>query len=500
MRLAFPELRLDSLPVGAVKLNLECRDEIIPILRALQHLYDQAGLRDELLALVGKDVNGDTSPKHGRRGLNYWEIVVLAAARLGCNLDYDKLQDLAENHRSLRQIMGIGDWQEDIDFDWRRIEDNLIKLQPATVRKINELVVRAGHKEEPKAIHTVRADTFVVETNIHYPTESSVIGDGLRKLVQAAAELAADKGIEGWRQKEHWLKKIRKQTHAISRASRAKGGGATERVKPGYKELLDLANNLLGRARQLLLAVGFTLEQKGFTLEELKKGLTALDTLQEAILYYIILTTKVCDNARRRVLQGETLAPDDKIFSIFEPHTELIKKGKQPNPVQFGHNVLIVEDAAGFIVDYRVVDNGVLDQDLVVPVMKELQERFANKIKSASFDRGFHTPANQEKLAEIVKTPCIPSKGEEKGRKQQKEGTVAFRKARQNHAGVESAIGALQAGNGLKRCRDRSKQGYERYVGLAALGRNLQALGKQLLAQDKADCQAAKSKRKKQAG
>jgi transposase, IS5 family len=77
---------------------------------------------------------------------------------------------------------------------------------------------------------------------------------------------------------------------------------------------------------------------------------------------------------------------------------------------------------------------------------------------------------------------------------------VAFRKARQNHAGVESAIGALQAGNGLKRCRDRSKQGYERYVGLAALGRNLQALGKQLLAQDAADCQAAKSKRKKQAG
>src|SRR5439155_7295433 len=126
--------------------------------------------------------------------------------------------------------------------------------------------------------------------------------------------------------------------------------------------------------------------------------------------------------------------------------------------------------------------------------------RCAGKIKSASFDRAFHTPDNQQDLAEIVKTPCIPAKGAVKGRQQQKEGTVAFRKARQNHPGVESAIGALQAGNGLKRCRDRSKRGYERYVALGILGRNLQTLGKLLLAKDQANCQAAKSKRKRDAG
>jgi len=151
-----------------MKLNLNCRDEIIPILRALQQVYGDAPLRGELLRQVGNDVNQGSSRKHGRRGLNYWEIIVLAAARLGCNLDYDKLQDLAENHRSLRQIMGIGDWQEEVDFDWRRIEDNLIKLRPETLKKINDLVVKAGHVLEPKAIAAVRGDTFVVETNIHY--------------------------------------------------------------------------------------------------------------------------------------------------------------------------------------------------------------------------------------------------------------------------------------------------------------------------------------------
>jgi IS5 family transposase len=160
----------------------------------------------------------------------------------------------------------------------------------------------------------------------------------------------------------------------------------------------------------------------------------------------------------------------------------------------------VVEDAVGFVVDYRVVADGVLDQELVVPVMRELQERFGGKIKSASFDRAFHTPQNQKELAEIVRTPCIASKGQEKGRQQQKQGTVAFRQARQHHPGVESAIGALQAGNGLKRCRDRSRRGHERYVGLGVLGRNLHTLGKLLLAQDMADCQAARSKRKRKAG
>ena len=115
MRLAYQEQpRLDCPPVDAVPLNLNCRDEIIPILRALQHVYGQVPLRREILALVGKDVNArQQSASTADAGLNYWTITVLAAVRLGCNLDYDKLQDLAEQHRTLRLIMGIGDWEDD---------------------------------------------------------------------------------------------------------------------------------------------------------------------------------------------------------------------------------------------------------------------------------------------------------------------------------------------------------------------------------------------------
>jgi len=485
-----PQPRLDCPPIEMVKLNLNCRDELIPILRALQHIYGDNRLRRDILYLVGEDVNPETSTEHGRPGMSYWQIAVLAAVRLGCNLDYDKLQDLAEQHRNLRLLMGIGDWQQEVDFDWRRIRDNLCHLRPQTLTKINRLVVTAGHELAPKAIEAVRGDTFVVETNIHYPTESSLIGDGLRKILPLAAELAEQKEQSGWRQHEHILKNVHKLVQRIGRASRAKGQGGAQRLKKLYRELLELAGKLLQRAEQLLVSLAFRVEEQAAIRSVAKMPLAM------RLHHYVGLTRKVCDTARRRVLLGETVPHAEKIFSIFEPKTELIKRGKQAKPIQYGHNVLVVEDAVGFICEYQVVDKGVLDQDLVVPVMKKLQQRVGGKIKRASFDRSFHTPENQQALGEIVRTPCIAAKGQEKGRKQQKEGTVAFRKARQNHPGVESAIGALQAGNGLERCRDKSDPGFERYVGLAVLGRNLQTLGKLLLAQDEAECEAAKSRRK----
>ena len=494
MRVPFAEQgRLDCPPIEAVVLNVNCRDEIIPILRALQHVYSQPQLRRAILDWVGKDVNRDSRADCGREGMDYWTILVLAAVRLGCNYDYDKLQDLAEQHRTLRQMMNIGDWQAEEDFSWRWIRDNVCLLRPSTLEKINHLLVAAGHKVAPKAVEAVRGDTFVVETNVHYPTESTLIEDGLRQVVTLAAKLAKARGLPGWRQHEHLLRKVKQAVRHIGRASRAKNQGA-DRLKPGYERLLALAEDLLQRARALLTTLHFRARDPG--IDWLGEGLPGL---RAELWHFLQLTEKVCGTARRRVLLGESVPNEEKIFSIFEPHTELIKRGKQPNPIQYGHNVLVIEDAVGFICHYEVLANGVLDQAVVVPAMTALQERVGGKIKRASFDRAFHTPENQERLAKIVKHPCIPMKGPNLGRKQQEEASMAFRQARQSHPGIESAIGALEAGNGQERCRDKSKLGYERYVGLGILGRNLQVLGKLLLAQDDAACEAAKSKRKRRA-
>jgi transposase, IS5 family len=497
MRTAFQtQPTLDCPPPDQVVLNLQCRDEIVPILRALQHVYSDATLRKTVLDLVGKDVNRTTSKKKGRPGLDYWEITVLAAVRLGCNLDYDKLQNLAEEHRTLRLMMGIGTWEDLQDergrkkFDWRTIRDNLSLLGPETLVKINRAIVAAGHVLVPEAIKQVRGDTFVVETNVHYPTESSLIGDGLRKVLQLSAKLAKEHGVTGWRQHEHLQKTVRTQVREITAAGRSKKANKEERVEKGYRKLLTTAKDLLSRGRLLLATVAVL---SGVAVANVLK-----DGQQQALEHYIGLTAKVCDTARRRVLEGESVSNADKIFSIFEPHTELIKRGKQPNPNQFGHSVLVIEDAAGFICHYQVVANGVQDVELVTPVMKELQKRFDGKIERASFDRGFHSPENQKELAKIVRTPCLAAKGQEK-ESEGEEKSVEFRQARQRHPGVESAIGALQAGNGMERCRDRYERGYARYVGLGVLGRNLHVLGKLLIAREDARCQAGKSKRKEAA-
>ncbi len=145
MRKAFDrQSRLDSQAVLDVRLNLNCRDEIVPILKALQHVYSRPKLRDDILHAIAEDVNHSSSCQRGRQGMDYWQVLVLAAVRLGCDLDYDKLQDLAEQHRALRHIMGIGDWDEQTRFDWRRIQDNLTKIRPETIGRINHLIVTEG--------------------------------------------------------------------------------------------------------------------------------------------------------------------------------------------------------------------------------------------------------------------------------------------------------------------------------------------------------------------
>lgn len=192
MRVPFPtQPTLDVIPIPAVPLNTNSRHEIIPILAALQHLYADTSARDSLLALIAQDVNKDTSPFLGRMGLCYWQILVLAAVRLGCNLDYDALQNLAEEHNTMRRIMGIGFWEDNDPkkppLDWRRINTNLRAIRPETLEKINNVVVQVGHQLDPQAAEHVRGDTFVVETNIHYPTDASVLVDGLRKILQVLA-------------------------------------------------------------------------------------------------------------------------------------------------------------------------------------------------------------------------------------------------------------------------------------------------------------------------
>ena len=401
MRKAFEgQRRLDSAAVHRVQLNPNCRDEIVPVLRALQHLYGQPQVRDAILRKVAADVNPDSSNQHGRPGIDYWSIVVLAGVRLGCNLDYDKLQDLAEQHRALRQIMGIGDWEDEEPLDWRRIRDNLTLLYPETIEEISHAIVAEGHKLVPEAIETVRADSFVAETNIHYPTESSLIRDGLRKILSLCATLAVLVGTGGWRQHQHLYRKAKRLARQIDRIAARKGHGYQQRLKKLYRELLGLADRVVSPAEELCKCV-----QK-----RVKADYEVL-ALEGEIQVFLERTRHVCNTARRRVLQGETVANSEKIFSIFETHTQLYMRGKPAEPVQFGRQILVYEDGTGFVTHAYLLPRDKDDHDVVVEQTRKLQSRLGGRIRRASFDRGFHSPENQSALAKIIAHTCLPMPG-----------------------------------------------------------------------------------------
>lgn len=484
MRKAFStQARLDCSSVLDVRLNLKCRDELIPILAALQHIYSRPELREKILDLIAEDVNEHSRSDVGRQGLDYWQILVLAAVRLGCNLDYDKLQDLAEQHRALRQVMGIGDW-ETAEFSSRRIRDNICWLNSETIEAISHAIVDEGYRLDPDAAKKQRADSFVAETDIHYPTESSLIVDGLRKVIELCITLYEAYDIDGWRQHEHLLKKVKQIARNIARISARKGKNYKQRLQKEHRKLLQHARKILRRAKNMSETL-----KSDFDLSVASLGVIA------DIQVFVERTEHVCDTARRRVLEGEKVPNNDKLFSIFEPHTQLYRRGKAGQENQYGRLVLIFEDAAGFISHHHVMARHVQDRDVVVEQTRTLQNRLGNCIEEASFDRGFHSPENQEQLAEIVDLPCLPKPGSKQSVEQKKTASVKFHQAKRRHSGVESAIGALQSGNGLVRCRDATEIGFERYIALGILGRNIHTLGKLLIAKENEEAPAAYSKR-----
>jgi len=437
----------------------------------------------EVVKLVADDINEDSRRDVGRPGLDDWQIVVLAAVRLGCNYDYDKLQDQAENHRALRTMLGLGDWDDGPSFAARRIRDTLCQLKPSTLEAINHAIVSHGQQLDGTAVESVRADSFVVETDIHYPTESTLIGDGMRKIIPICIELAGLVGEPGWRQGKHLQKQIKTRVRQIAKISASKSPQVKTGLGPAYRCLLDRAAMILDRAKHLQKQA----ETNASPLEW---------KLAEQLQHWIALTEQVCDTAHRRVILGEQVPNSDKLFSLFETHTQLYRRGKAGTPNQFGRQVLVYEDGAGFISHYHLMDRELGDADVIVEQTREAQTKHQGRIGAASFDRGFYSEENERQLAALVDEPCLPPRHPKQYAERLKTAAVTFHSLRQHHPGIESAIGALQSGNGLKRCRDHSEIGFERYLGLAILGRNIHVLGKLLMARRTEQSAAALSKRK----
>lgn len=215
-----------------------------------------------------------------------------------------------------------------------------------------------------------------------------------------------------------------------------------------------------------------------------------------AIKGWIQLTEQVCDTANRRVLLGEAVPNQDKLFSLFETHTQLYRRGKAGQPIQYGRLALVFEDGAGFISHYCMMDRTACDADVIVGEARKAQKAHRGEIMQASFDRGFYSAENKVELASIAGRVSLCPRHPRQYAENIANETIEEQTARYRHAGIESAIGGLQRGNGLNLCRDRSEIGLERYFGLGVLSHNMQVLGKLLIVREAGDTIAGSSQRK----
>lgn len=463
-----PQLTLGEVDIPDVQFDLRSRDEIPKLLLGLQYIYVNPEIKTKIFAVLEEMIPCHVDAHTGRPGMELWKILVLGTLRLNCNWDYDKLQEMANNHLTLRQMLGHGVVDKDYRYSLQTLKDNIRLFTVDILDRINQVVVHAGHSLINKKKEPIqgKCDSFVVETDVHFPTDINLLLDAMRKVIMLLAQLYGDLGLSLWRQSSHNLRKLKKLFRRVQRlrpSTSQDDKKKTQReslMRAAYEAYISLAQSFLKKAQEPLKTLPDAGPQILKRIEEIER--------------YIAHAERQIAQIQRRVLQGEKIPHSEKVFSIFEEHTEWISKGKAGVPQELGLRVCIVEDNFGFILHHHVMERET-DDKIAVPITRETKERFP-ALHSMSFDQGFYSPLNKVCLSEMLDHVILPKKGKLSQSEEAIEHAEEFVRARRKHSAVESGINALEH-HGLDRCPDHGIIGFKRYVALSVLSRNLQILG-----------------------
>jgi len=369
-------------------------------------------------------------------------------------------------------MLGHSGWDDEYEYQMQTIKDNVSLFTPELLEEINQLIVNAGHalvkKKENEVLHG-RCDSFVVETNVHFPTDINLLFDAIRKVIQLTAQLSENHGLSDWRQYAYNVKQVKRLMRKAQKKKRVSGKNELQKakcdqaVKDSHLELLNMSNHFLDKSKKTLKSIE---ESAPFTIKDLP--------LVESITNYSNHTIRQIDQIVRRVLQGEVIPHEEKVFSIFQPHTEWISKGKAGVPVELGIRVCILEDQYQFILHHMVMEKET-DVQVAVQMVVDTKAKFP-MFSICSFDKGFHSPENQTVLSEHLDVVGLKRKGKLSIKNKEIEGSDSFKRAQYKHSAVESAINALEV-HGLDICKDHGINGFKRYVGLAIVTRNIHRIG-----------------------
>ncbi|MBW2605283.1 MAG: ISNCY family transposase [Deltaproteobacteria bacterium] len=457
--------------IANIEFDLKSRDEIPKLLMGLQHIYRTAPIRKKVFEVL-KQIVPKKSQEIGRPGMDLWKILVLGTLRLNCNWDFDKVHEIANNHSKLREMLGHSKTDFDCQYALQTIKDNISLLTPSVLDEINQIVVKTGHgiiskKKEPELRSS--CDSFVVETDVHYPTDANLLFDAIRKIISLIAIICSEIGITDWRQSHHNITKIKRLLRGIQKLKRSKS--KDEKKKEERDSLIATEHQ-----KYIGICQGFVFKSKE-TIRILREMMT-LSTFQNlrlsTIEEYIRHAERQIDQIYRRTVLDEKIPHEEKVFSIFEQHTEWLSKGKAGVPQELGLKVCVLKDQFGFILHHLVMEQQT-DDKVAVDMTQGAKDRFEN-LSGCSFDKGFYTPGNKSQLANILDYIIMPKKGRLSAKDKQIEQSEEFIKYRRKHSSVESSINALE-NHGLDRCLDHGLDGFKRYVALSVVARNIQILG-----------------------
>lgn len=463
------QLELGQTPIEELNIPTKSRDELPPILEGLRWIFTTEKVSEAVFALLEEKISGGKKAT-GRPGMPLWHILVLGVLRLGLDCDYDRLEDLANHHLLIRQMLGVHlpfDTSPKV-FNYKTLSQNVAALDEDLMFGINCIVAQHGRKVFKKNRHAdpeplrLKIDSYVLETNVHFPTDLNLTWDAQRKCVDIASFLCEKYRLSGWRKSKVWRQRMKNEMRRIGRISH--GGGLNKHER-------------LIRAVQQYINTGISFELKVFnSLNQLKKcEMTTKDQITLATLdYFHTMLIFQMDLLERRVINGETIPHGDKVFSLFENHTEWISKGKLHPSVELGHRVLIATDQHGLIVDYSVMDN-TADVDALIPSLDRIINHFGS-IQSVSTDKGFSRYEDRALLELFIPEVIIQKRGRLNKTDKEREYAESFVKLRHSHSAIESDINCLEH-HGLNRCPDKGRHGYGRYTGFGVLAYNLHKIG-----------------------
>jgi len=447
-----------AVAIGGIVIDPKSRDDIPAPLSGLRHLHAHGRLREKVFRILQDEVNPSVRNDAGRPGMDPWRILALAILMRG--LDCDRVVEPASRHLTIRRMPGHGAIKHACER--RNVIGNVSLARPALLSRISAVPVAEGHRavgKKPGETLRGRVDSFCAQTDCRYPTGVNPLRDAMRRTIRAAADPAQVAGLGGWRRHRHVARKVKRLFNRV-RASRQSGRspGRVEEYPAESLRCVERAERTLDAARRSAPTT---------------PGAARMLSLQGFIGH----ARRQIVQVRLRLVEGGQVPHGEKAFSIFEPHTRWIVKGKAGIIRELGVPACIVEDHHRFILHHRIMREGG-DAGHAVALIEEAMREFP-ELGACGFDRGFHSPDSQRRLGEMLDECALPKKGCPDAEASAREDQRRFRQARAKHPGVESAISRL-GHCGLGRVRDHGRGGFARAVALSVLAANCKRLGRAL--------------------